>query len=113
MSAQAFDAPVLTIGARLDDLRQFVNYHDALKSHPRAREMTRASRAWAYVGIAAALEDFVREFIDEMTGHINAAQLPLSDLKLGVVSLVGAPTFEAIASSRKQVTWDKRAELLN
>ena len=112
MPATPFDGTLVRIAERLDDTRQLVAYHDTLKTHARATEMTRASRAWAYVGMAAALENFVRDFVDEMAAHINAANVAISDLRLSVVSLIHAPLFDSVTANRRQTMWDKRADLL-
>ncbi len=97
---------------RFDELRQFLRFLDALPSDPRATELARTSRAWAYVSLAAALEDFVREFVDEMATYINEARHAHAALKLGVLSLVQAPKFDGVAASRRQDIWDRRAEIL-
>jgi hypothetical protein len=62
--------------------------------------------------MGAALEDFVKSFLDELALHINAAQVPIEKLKLGVVSVIQAPLFDSLAVASRQVTWDKRAEIL-
>jgi hypothetical protein len=107
-----FDQALGRVGIRLDELRQFLGFLDVLSHHPRATELARTSRAWAYVCLAAALEDFIREFVDEMAAHINKAQEAHAALKLGVLSLVQAPRFDAVAASRRQDIWDRRAEIL-
>lgn len=112
MPLTPFDAPLPQIAKRLDETRQLVAYHDTLRKHVRASEMTRASRAWAYVSLAAALEAFVRDFVDEMAIHINAANLPVTDLRLSVVSLLQTPAFDSVAANRRQTMWDRRVELL-
>jgi hypothetical protein len=102
----------LAIGDRLDDLRQFLAYLDAPRNHSRSIQLSRISRAWAYVAMGAALEDFVKAFLDELALHINAAQIPIHKLKLGVVSVIQAPLFESLAVASRRVTWEKRAEIL-
>jgi hypothetical protein len=62
--------------------------------------------------MGAALEDFVKSFIDELSIHINEAQLPLGHLKLGVVSVAQAPLFASLEATSRQLTWDRRAEIL-
>jgi len=110
--ASPFDAPLLAAAARLDELRAVLMFHDNLRSHPRSNELARTSRAWAYVAMAAALEDFVRGFLDELTRYINSAGLALSDINLGVVSLVAAPDFDSAASGRGQRMWGRRSTIL-
>lgn len=112
MTAAPFDLPLLALGSRLDELRASLMYHEALGSHPRATELTRTSRAWAYVAMAAALEAFVGAFIDEMASRINAAGLAVRDLDLGVVSLIEAGGFDAAAAGRKQPMWQRRSAIL-
>ncbi len=112
MPPTPFDAPLLSIGERLDELRHLLAHLDTLQQHPRATELSRTSRAWAYVAMAAALEEFIRQFIDEMATHINAAQVKTSDLGLGLVSLLQAPAFDSAAMGRRQAMWDKRADVL-
>jgi hypothetical protein len=60
----------------------------------------------------AALENFVKSFLDELAHHINAAQIPIDRLKLGVVSVIQAPLFDSLAVASRQLVWDKRAEIL-
>lgn len=112
MPATPFDRPLLSIGDRLDELRHFIAHLDSPGRRPRGAELTRTSRAWAYVAMASALESFVRDFVDELTFHINAANVPIADLKLGVVSLVEAGRFESAAATRRQDRWDRRAAIL-
>jgi hypothetical protein len=87
-------------------------FHDNLRSHPRSNELARTSRAWAYVAMAATLEEFVRGFVDELTLHINGAGLTLSDMNLGVVSLVATSDFDSAASGRGQKMWSRRSAIL-
>lgn len=110
--APLFEAPLLQIGARLDELRQFLAYLDSPRRHASWTELTRTSRAWAYVALGAALEEFVRAFVDELTGHINSANVMVSDLQLGVVSMLRAAEFESVADRRRQEMWDRRADIL-
>lgn len=63
--------------------------------------------------MGAALENFVKSFLDELALHINAAQIPVDKLKLGVVSVVQASLFDSLAAASRQLTWDKRAEILH
>lgn len=93
--ASPFDAPLLAAATRLDELRGLLMFHDNLRSHPRSNELARTSRAWAYVAMAATLEEFVRGFLDELTLYINGAGLTLNDVNLGVVSLVAASDFDS------------------
>jgi hypothetical protein len=74
--------------------------------------LVRTSRAWAYVALAAAFEEFVREFVDELAVHVNTAAAPLADLVLGIVSLTQASQFDSAADLRRQPKWDKRAEIM-
>ncbi|HEU4973980.1 MAG TPA: hypothetical protein VFT50_02740 [Baekduia sp.] len=112
MASTSFDTPLLEIGLRLDETRQFLAYLDNLRNHPRSAELARTSRAWAYVAIAAAFEEFVRAFTDEVTQHINRAGLPALSLKLGIVSLMNAGAFDAAAAGRNQAMWDRRLEVM-
>jgi hypothetical protein len=112
VASAPFDAPLLEVGERLDDLRQFLAYLDTPRKHSRAAQLSRTSRAWAYVAMGAAFEDFIKSFIDELSLHINSAQVPLGHLKLGVVSVVEAPSFASLEASSKQVIWDRRAKIL-
>jgi hypothetical protein len=112
VASAPFDQPLGRVGIRLDELRQFVRFLDDLPNHPRAAELARTSRAWAYVSLAAAIEDFVRDFVDEMATYINKARQSHAALKLGVLSLVQAPKFDGVAASRRQDVWDRRAEIL-
>lgn len=112
MISEPFDAPLLAIGDRLDDLRQFLAYLDAPRDHSRAVQLSRTSRAWAYVAMAATLENFVKSFLDELAIRINAAQMPVDKLKLGIVSVIQAPLFDSLSAASRQMTWEKRAEIL-
>lgn len=107
-----FDAPLLSAAVRLDELRALLMFHDSLRSHRRSNDLARASRAWAYVVMAATLEDFVRGFLDELAGYISAAGLALADVNLGVLSLVAASKFDAAAAGRSQKMWGARADIL-
>jgi hypothetical protein len=62
--------------------------------------------------MGAALENFVKAFLDELAHHINTAQIPVHKLKLGVVSVIQAPLFDSLAVASRRVAWDKRAEIL-
>jgi hypothetical protein len=111
-AAVHFEAPLLAIGDRLDELRLLLGHLDVQTSHPRSAELSQLGRAWTYVGLGAALEDYVRAFIDELTHSINRAKVPLAELRLGIVSLVQAPAFDSVATRRRQEKWDKRAAIL-
>jgi hypothetical protein len=105
-----FDRPLMRFGDRVDALRMFLNHRSG--NHPRSTELSHISRALSYVGLGAAFEEFIREFIDELGVHINAAQVPYNNLRLGVVSLVQSAAFDSAADRRRQEKWNKRAMIL-
>lgn len=107
-----FNGPLSTVGHRLDELRLFVSHLDGLHAQAGRYDLTKTSRAWAFIALGAALEQFVKDWVDEMADHINRANVPLVNLRLGLISLTQAGAFDSVAAGRRQDMWDRRAAIL-
>lgn len=88
--------------SRLDNVRRSVAVADvyAMSRATGAREFLYATRAGAYVWIAAALEDFWKLFIGATIDEINGAAEPANKLRPSLLCLANASRFQSLHSRR-------------
>jgi hypothetical protein len=94
------DAAAFECTRGLDDVRTaliVVNVH-AMARAPTARDFDYVARAGAYVWVAAALEQFVRQFLEGLISEINAAAIPRDALRESLLALDNARAFQAMHS---------------
>jgi hypothetical protein len=113
----ALDAAAFECMHRFDDVRAataVVNVH-AMSRAATARDFDHLTRASAYVWVAAALEEFVKRFLEGLVSEINAAAVPQNELKESLLTLTNARSFESLGSlvhPRDLKKWARQVDLL-
>ena len=75
------------------------------------QERAAASRASAYVWLAATLERVVRDALQSTMREISSLTLPIHDLRLSLFSLLCEPEFNSLSSKSRGHSWDTRIAL--
>ena len=107
-------ASVLSIADReLSRIRAEIAHADvtAISSFTSVKERAAASRAAAYIWLAAILERVVRDALQDTLREITLLALPLRELRLSLFSLVCAPEFDSVSNRNKSASWDSKISL--
>jgi hypothetical protein len=83
-----------------------------LAAQPASIEVLAAQRAATYVSLAAAVEVFVREFIDELIAELNALTLAYDRVRPSLLVLAHASDFDALRVLGGLKMWDRRTLVL-
>lgn len=75
------------------------------------QERAAASRAAAYVWLAATLERVVRDALQSTLREITSTAPPLRDLRLSLFALVCEGDFESVSSRNRSNTWETKIAL--
>jgi hypothetical protein len=72
-----------------------VNMH-AMSRRPTSRDFDYLTRASSYVWVAAALEEFIKRFLEGLINEINASETPRGDLRKSLLALDNARLFQIL-----------------
>jgi len=114
----ALDAAAFDCMAQLDEIRKaaiVANVH-AMSREPSSRDFDYVTRASVYVWVAAALEKFVKRFLESLIGEINASGIHRNELRRSVLALDNAQSFQALHSlqhPRDLKKWTHQIEILD
>ena len=75
------------------------------------QERSAATRAAAYVWLAAMLERVVRDSLRSTLREISAVAVPLKDLRLSLFSLICENDFESVATRSRSKSWETKIGL--
>lgn len=114
--------PTLEVAAfecmtRLDDIRRTVvtAHVYAMSRVPGSRDFDYLTRASAYVWVAAALEEFIKRFLEGLIEEINAAAIPRKKLRKSLLTLDNAGSFQGLHQlhhPRDLKKWDYQISIL-
>jgi hypothetical protein len=85
----------------------------AISASSPVRESSAKTKAWAYVWMAAATEQYVKEVIQAVLAEINAQAVPQANLKKCLFSLVLASDLDSLKTANKAKSWRQRSALFN
>lgn len=107
----ALDDALHAFDTRLGQVRQSLYYCDALVLSPVRREVGHSIAAAAYVWTAAAVETATKSMVSGLVDGINAATVPMCDLRLSLFALIEGSRHDSLQDLRGLKMWDRRAEL--
>jgi hypothetical protein len=79
---------------------------------PLSAEVLAAQRASVYVSLAAAVEVFVREFIEDVVSELNTRGLIRDALKPSLSALLNSSEFDSLRVVKGLKMWHKRVSVL-
>lgn len=107
-------ASELSIAERdLSRIRAEIAHADAteISRFTPVQERAAASRAAAYVWLAATLERVVRDALQATLREISSLAPPLRDLRLSLFSLVCESEFDSVSSRNRSTAWKSKISL--
>jgi hypothetical protein len=113
--AKCYDPALGEFTREIDAMRRLLNGVDPFGIHPDPvlRERTAAAKAFAYVWLSAAFEQFVRAVLRALLRELTSYQIPISDLQTCLLSLGQFSTFDALRDVGGLTGWSRRVELLS
>jgi hypothetical protein len=102
------------LGQRTGQLKQAVTHAERVlsPSQPASVQVLATQRAVTYVALAAAMEVFVREFIDDIIVGLNALTLACDAVKPSLLVLASASHFDALRALGGLKMWNRRVVVL-
>jgi hypothetical protein len=98
------DAAAFDCMTRFDDSRRTVMtaHVYAMSRAPGSRDFDYQTRASAYIWVAAALEEYVKRFLEGLIDEINRAEIPRGGLRPSLLALDNAGSFQALNQQHHQ-----------
>jgi RiboL-PSP-HEPN len=102
------------LGYRTGQLKQGIIHAERVLAGSSAAsvEILASQRAATYVTLAAAVEVFVREFVDDLISDLNALGLTCDRVRPSLLSLVHSPDFDALRALNGLKMWNRRVVVL-
>jgi len=112
---KCYDPALAAFTREIDAARRLLNGLDPFGIHPDPvfRERTAAAKAFAYVWVSAAFEEFVRAALQALARELTSYRLPLAALQPCLLSLTQFSTFDALRDVGGLLAWSRRVELLS
>lgn len=112
--ALRFASELSLLGQELGRIRQDLAHCDgqALGKNPLLQQRAAASKAAAYVWVAAALERVVSDALRSTILEISGLKIPSNRLRPSLFALMCDAEFNSVRSLSRKNSWRKRIELL-
>lgn len=113
--AKCYDKALADFAREIDELRRLLNGLDSFGIHPDPvlRERAAAAKAFAYVWLSAAFEQFIRGVLQALLRELTSYQIPIAALQPCLISLAQFSTFDALRDVGGLTGWSRRIELLS
>jgi hypothetical protein len=112
--ASCYDAALAVFGRELDSIKRHLHSADAatVTSDVVRKELAAQTRAFAYVWLSAALEEFVRSVLQALLRELASYSIRQCDLTPSLLTLVNFSAFDSLRNLGGLAMWQRRVEVL-
>ena len=110
----SLEPPHTDLATAIDRIKRELAAADvlALPNNATQRERAACIKAWSYVWLSAAVEQFVTTLLQAVLLEINTQALAPASMSMSLLAMLFGSEFQSLQSRRGLKDWEKRLEIL-